>query len=154
MRLLEDEVTLSKELHDFTEKHKKNLGLVSLDVPLISNLNVWVNIALIKQYHENLSADRAQELVRSYLTRYSLEGISNKRNPTLTNRERFCAMLLRAVMVRDSIVIIDRPFTIIPDVQDDRFIYDALKAVDDSFKECHIFDYLWFKDKYRVIDVQ
>jgi len=153
LRLFEDEVTLGKGLNDFTAKNKKNLGLVSLDAPLISNLDVWVNIALIKQYHENLSADKAQELVLRYLTRYSLEDISNKRNPALTNRERFCAMLLRAAMVRDSIVVIDRPFTIIPDVQDDRFIYDALKAVDDSFKECHIFDYLWSKDRYRIIDV-
>jgi ABC-type lipoprotein export system ATPase subunit len=153
LRLFEDEVTLGKELNDFTAKNKKNLGLVSLDVPLISNLDVWVNIALIKQYHENLSADKAQELVLRYLTGYGMEDISNKRNHALTNRERFCAMLLRAAMVIDSIVVIDRPFTIIPDVQDDRFIYDSLKAIDHSFKECHIFDYLWSKDRYRTIDV-
>jgi len=151
--LFEDEVTLGKALNDFTSQHKKNLGLVSLDVPLLSNLDVWVNIALIKQYHENLSADKAQKLVLSYLARYGLEDISNKRNPALTNRERFCAMLLRAAMVRDSMVVIDRPFTIIPDVQDDRFIYDTLKAVDDSYRECHIFDYLWSKDRYRMIDL-
>jgi ABC-type nitrate/sulfonate/bicarbonate transport system ATPase subunit len=114
---------------------------------------VWVNIALIKQYHENLSTDKAQKLVLSYLSRYGLENISNKRNPALTNRERFCAMLLRAAMVRDSIIVIDRPFTIIPDVQDDHFIYDTVKAIDDSFKECHIFDYIWSKERYRIIDV-
>lgn len=153
MTLFEDEVILGKELNDFTVKHKKNLGLVSLDVPLISNLDVWVNIALIKQYHENLSADKAQALVLRCLARYGLQDIANKRNPALTNRERFCAMLLRALMVRDSIVLIDRPFTAMPDVQDDLFIYDALKAVDDSFKECHIFDYIWHKDRYRMIGV-
>ena len=153
MKLFEDEVTLGKGLNDFTSQHKKNLGLVSLDVPLLSNLDVWGNIALIKQYHENLSADKAQKLVLSYLARYGLEDISNKRNPALTNRERFCAMILRAAMVRDSMVVINRPFTIIPDVQDDRFIYDTLKAVDDSYRECHIFDYLWSKDRYRMIDL-
>lgn len=130
---------------------KENLGLVSLDVPLISNLDVWVNIALIKQYHENLSADKAAELVLGYLRGYGMEHISSRRNPVLTNRERFCAMLLRAAMVRDSIIVIDRPFTIIPDVQDDRFIYDALKVIENSFKECHIFDYIWLKDRYGII---
>ena len=153
MRLFEDEVTLGKELNDFTAQHKKNLGLVSLDVPLLSNLDVWVNIALIKQYHENLSADKAQKLVLSYLARYGLEDISSKRNPALTNKERFCAMLLRAAMVMDAMVVIDRPFTIIPDVQDDRFIYETLKAVDDSYRECHIFDYIWSKDRYKMIDI-
>ena len=151
MRLFEDEVMLGKELNDFTIEHKRNLGLVSLGAPLLSNLDVSANIALIKQYHENVSADKARELVLSYLTRYGLEHISDKRNPALTNRERFHVMLLRAAMVRDSIVVIDRPFTVIPDVQDDQFIYDALKVVDDSFKECHIFDYLWSKDRYRII---
>ena len=151
--LFEDEVTLGRALKDFTAKHKKNLGFVSLDVPLLSNLDVWVNIALIKQYHENLSSDKAQKLVLSYLARYSLEDISNKRNPALTNRERFCAMLLRAAMVRDSIVVIDRPFTIMPDIQDDRIIYDAVRTIDDSYRECHIFDYLWSKDRYRMIDL-
>lgn len=153
MRLFEDEVTLGKELNDFTAKNKKNLGLVSLDAPLISNLDVWVNIALIKEYHENLSADKAQALVLGYLARYGLQDIADRRNSALTSRERFCAMLLRAIMVRDSIVVIDRPFTALPDIQDDRFIYDALKAVDDSFKECHIFDYIWHKDRYRMIGV-
>ena len=153
MRLFEDEVTLGKELNDFTAQHKKNLGLVSLDVPLLSNLDVWVNIALIKQYHENLSADKAQKLVLSYLARYGLEDISSKRNPALTNKERFCAMLLRAAMVMDAMVVIDRPFTIIPDVQDDRFIYETLKAVDDSYRECHIFDYIWSKERYKMIDI-
>jgi ABC-type uncharacterized transport system YnjBCD ATPase subunit len=151
LRLFEDEVTLGKELIDFTLKHKENVGLVSLDVPLLSNLDIWVNIALIKQYHENLSVDKAQKLVLSYLARYSLADISSKRNPALTNKERFYVMLLRAAMVRDSIVVIDRPFTIIPDVQNDQFIYDALKVVDDSFKECHIFDYQWSKDRYKII---
>jgi len=153
LRLFEDEVILGKELNDFTAQHKKNLGLVSLDVPLLSNLDVWVNIALIKQYHENLSADKAQKLVLGYLARYGLEDISGKRNPALTNKERFCVMLLRAAMVMDAMVVIDRPFTIIPDAQDDRFIYETLKAVDDSYRECHIFDYIWSKDRYKMIDI-
>ncbi len=153
MRLFEDEAILGRELNDFTAQYKKNLGLVSLDVPLLSNLDVWVNIGLIKQYHENLSANKAQILVLSYLARYGLEDISNKRNSALTNRERFCAMLIRATMVRDAVVVIDRPFTIMPDAQDDRFIYDSLKAVDDSYRECHIFDYVWSKDRYRIINI-
>jgi len=134
-------------------KNKQNLGLVSLDIPLISNLDVWVNIALIKQYHENLPEDEAELLILQYLRRYDMEHIANKRNSVLANKERFCAMLLRAAMVIDSIIVIDRPFKIIPDVPDDRFIYDSLKIIDDSFKECHVFDYVWFKDRYRMIHV-
>jgi ABC-type nitrate/sulfonate/bicarbonate transport system ATPase subunit len=127
--------------------------LVSLDVPLISNLNVWVNIALIKQYHQNLSEEKAKHLVLQYLQKCGMEHSASIRTSALTNKERFLVMLLRAAMVRDAIIVIDRPFKIIPDVPDDIFIYNSLNIIDDSFKECHIFDFAWFKDRYRMINV-
>ena len=150
MRLFEDEVSLSVELNDFAERNKENLGFVSLDAPLLSNLDVWINIALIKQYHENLSAEKARALVLSYLRKYGMEHIAEKRNPALTSKERFCAMLIRAAMVRDAVIVIDRPFTVLTDVKNDRFICDALKVVENSFRECHIFDYMWHKERYRT----
>ena len=139
------------ELSNFIETNKKNLGLVSLDVPLLSNLDVWTNIALIKQYHENLSAGKARALVLGYLREYGMEHIADRRNPVLTSRERFCAMLVRAAMVKDAIIVIDRPFTVLTDIKDDRFVYDALKVVANSFRECHIFDYIWLKERYRTV---
>jgi ABC-type lipopolysaccharide export system ATPase subunit len=145
---------LEKELSDFTAKNKLNLGLISLDAPLISNLDIWVNIALIKQYHENLPNKTAKSLALQYLQKYRMEHIADKRNSALTNKERFNVMLLRALMVKDSLIVLDRPFTIIPDVQDDRFIYDALQIVSDSFKECHIFDYKWCEDRYGIINAE
>jgi ABC-type lipoprotein export system ATPase subunit len=144
---------LDKALDDFTAKNKQTLGLVSLEVPLISNLNVWVNIALVKQYHQNLSENKAEQLVLQYLQKCGMEHSANKRTSSLTNKERFLVMLLRAAMVRDSIIVIDRPFKIIPDVPDDKFIYGALKIIDDLYKECHIFDFAWLKDRYRMINV-
>ncbi len=62
-------------------------------------------------------------------------------------------MLLRAAMVRDSIIAIDRPFKIMPDVEDDRFIHDALQRIYDSFKKCFIFDYIWFKERYKTLNI-
>ncbi|MCX5844474.1 MAG: hypothetical protein NT022_12170 [Deltaproteobacteria bacterium] len=145
---------LDKELSDFTANNKQNMGLISLNAPLISNLDVWVNIALIKQYHENLSKKTAKGLALHYLQRYRMEYIANKRNYALTHKERFIVMLLRAAMVKDALIVLDRPFMIIPDVQNDRFIYDALQLINDSFKECRIFDYTWFKDRYGIINAE
>jgi len=145
---------LDKELSDFITKNKQNLGLVSLEAPLISNLDVWVNIALIKQYHENLPKKTAKSLALQYLQRYRMEHIADKRNSALTHDERFIVMLLRAAMVKDSLIVLDRPFMIIPDIQDDRFIYDALQIISDSFKECHTFDYTWFKDRYGIFNAE
>jgi ABC-type molybdenum transport system ATPase subunit/photorepair protein PhrA len=83
-----------------------------------------------------------------------MEHIADKRNAALTNKERFIVMLLRAVMVRNALIVLDRPFMIIPDIQDDRFIYDSLQLISDSFKECHIFDYKWFEDRYGIMNAE
>jgi ABC-type lipoprotein export system ATPase subunit len=129
---------------------RQNIGMVSEDVPLISNLDVWINIALIKQYHENLSTDTVQEEVMGYLRRFQLEKIANKRNPAITAEQRFQVMLLRAAMVVQAVVVIDRPFRLLPAIQDSRFIYDSLHVIADLYDKCYIFDYLWFKDRYRI----
>lgn len=127
--------------------------MVSEDVPLISNLDVWINIALIKQYHQNLSHDAAEGEVMGYLRRYQLELIAHKRTHALTDEQRFRVMLLRAAMVTEAVVVIDRPFRLLPALQDIRFVYDSLHIIADLYDKCYVLDYLWFKDRYRINDV-
>ena len=131
---------------------KDRLGWVAPDAPLISNLDVCGNIALIRQYHENLPAKEACRLAEGYLRRYDLERIASKRDPLLTDEERFCVMLLRAIMVKDAVLVINQPFKIMPYGKDPAFLDNALKVIDDSFKECYIFDLAWNKDRYRTSD--
>jgi len=135
-------------LEGFLADHKSHLGLVSLEVPLISNLPVWSNIALIRQYHENMPWEEAKTLVLDLLQRFGMAATAEKRNPSLTAEERFCIMLIRAAMVRDAVVVLDRPFRIFPDLPDGRFFTDALQRVDDLIAEAHIFDYNWEKERY------
>jgi len=124
------------------------MGLVSLDAPLISNLSVLSNIALIKQYHGGLSVREAEDIAKIFLKKLHLEDIAGKRSPVLEEEQRFCVMVLRAVMVEDAILVIDRPFKIMPDLDDTRFIRDVLTSVNELFQECHIFDYLWNEKRY------
>jgi ABC-type transporter Mla maintaining outer membrane lipid asymmetry ATPase subunit MlaF len=146
--LYSSEELLDRELGDVMAQENRRLGLVSLDAPLISNLSVLSNIALIKQYHGGLSVSEAEDIAIMRLKKLHLEGIAAKRNPVLLEEQRFCVMVLRAVMVEDSVVVIDRPFKIMPDLDDTRFIRDVLTSVDDMFQECHIFDYLWNEKRY------
>lgn len=128
--------------------HKSRLGLVSLEAPLISNLAVWSNLGLIRQYHENMSRDESRALTMDLLRRLGMASIADKRNPDLTTEERFCAMLLRAAMVRDAILVLDRPFSILTSLRDGRFIMDTLRKIDDLIAETYIFDYSWEKARY------
>lgn len=143
------EELLDKELCEIIALEKHRLGMVSLDAPLISNLSVLSNIALIKQYHGNLSVREAEDIARMRLKKLHLEDIARKRNPVLLEEQRFCVMVLRAVMVEDAMVVIDRPFKVMPNLDDTRFIRDVLTSVDDLFRECHIFDYLWNEERYK-----
>jgi len=135
-------------LQSFIAAHKSRLGLVSLEAPLIANLAVWSNIALIRQYHENMPWHEARAFTEALLHRLGMASIMDKRNPALTSEERFCAMLLRASMVRDAILVLDRPFSILTNLRDGRFIMETLRKVDDLIAETHIFDYSWEKGRY------
>jgi hypothetical protein len=126
---------------------------VAADVPLISNLDILGNLALIKQYREDLPKLEAESLVLSYLRRFDLERIAFRRNPALTAEERFCAMLVRAVLVPEACVVIDRPLKIVPDLQDNRFFRDMLTKVSDSWSSCVIIDYPWNRERYEDIPV-
>ena len=139
-------------MEGFLADHKSHLGMVSLEVPLISNLPVWSNIALIRQYHENMPWEEAKTQVLDLLQRFGMAAAAEKRNPSLTAEERFCIMLIRAALVRDAVVVLDRPFRIIPDLPDGRFFTDSLRKVDDLIAEAHIFDYNWEKERYGETD--
>lgn len=107
-----------------------------------------MNISLIKQYHENMPITMAQQTAFTALHRLGLEHIAYKRSPSLNDEERFSVMLLRAVMVREAIVIIDRPFRIIPKLSKINFFMDTLKKIEDLYKSCHIYDYKWMSERY------
>jgi ABC-type lipoprotein export system ATPase subunit len=121
---------------------------VSVDVPLISNQDVYMNIALIKEYHENMPRRQAERLAVHCLGRIGLARIAYKRNSSLTFEERFGVMLLRAAMVKDAMILIDKPFELIPHLQDIQIITAMLKNIDDLYLSCHIYDYQWMQEKY------
>jgi ABC-type lipoprotein export system ATPase subunit len=153
LRLFPREEILEPALKTLVAQCGEGLGLVAADVPLISNLDILGNLALIKQYREDLPKDDAESLVLSYLRRFDLEHIAYRRNPALTAEERFCAMLVRAVLVPEACVVIDRPLKILPDLQKNRFFHDTLMKVADSWSSCVIVDYPWNRERYENIPV-
>ncbi|MBN1381865.1 MAG: hypothetical protein JXA41_09340 [Deltaproteobacteria bacterium] len=129
-------------------QRRHDSSLISLDIPLISNLDVLNNIALIKLYRDNLPKRQAEQLVLKLLNRYKLEDIAYKRSADLTDEHRFCVMLLRAAMINEATIVIDRPFIILHNSQDSSFMKYALNTIDDLYNQCHILDYIWNKDRY------
>ena len=96
-----------------------------------------------------MSRNDAEALALSCLKTMGLTDIAVKRTSALSDEERFGAMILRAVMVQGNAVVIDRPFKIMPELEDCRFIGNVLKSVDDFLHEGRIFDYIWNQDRYE-----
>jgi ABC-type nitrate/sulfonate/bicarbonate transport system ATPase subunit len=150
MRFFPSDEALGEALAVCAQELGPSLAMVARDVPLLSNLDVWANIALIKQYHENMPAAKAERLVLGYLRRYDMEEIAYRRSPSLTAEERFCAMLLRAVCVQDAVVLIDRPFLLLPHLKDAARLFEMLAVISDLYVRCLIFDYTWDEERYEV----
>ena len=152
MRFFDNEDALRTSLDAFMSEHRTHLGLVSLEVPLISSLPVWGNIALIRQYHENMSWANSRTFVSDLLKRFDMTGIADRRTFLLKMEELFCVMLLRAATVRGAVVVLDRPFLLLPKDRDSQFIMDALRKIDDLIAEAYIFDYSRAIGLYRATD--
>jgi ABC-type lipoprotein export system ATPase subunit len=136
------------------ERHQQNLGLVSLDIPLISNLNAWLNIALIRLYHFNEGSMRTRKRTLELLNRFQKIEIADLRIAALDQWELFLVKLLRAAMVQDALIVIDRPFRLVPDLPDAEMIQDSLDRIDEFYESCQIYDYVWNRDRYQIDDVQ
>lgn len=126
-------------------------GMVSAEIPLISNLDVLRNIALIYQYHRDVAKKKGLDFVRQCLQRYGLEKMAHKKTSELSDEERFCVMVLRAAMVEKAVIAIDRPFKMLHYHNDISFIYETLDKINDLFVRCDIFDYDQEKHKCELI---
>jgi len=80
LNFFESETDLDQGLQKIMETSGRQAAPVSMDVPLISNQYAWMNIALIKQYHENMPIAQVEQIVFSALRRLDLEHVAYKRN--------------------------------------------------------------------------
>ncbi len=151
MTFFDTEEKLSRAVQKFLRVNPRNAAPVCEDIPLISNQEAWLNIALIKQYHENMSAQASRKLVLDLLKRLGLEGVADKRNLALGDKERFFVKLLRSAMVQNAAILINSPFNMIPQLKNIDPILQALKTIDDLYSSCHIYDYDWMEQKYGAL---
>ncbi len=118
-------------------------ALVADELPLRANLSVLENIAIVPQYRQNLSYAAAADQAWALLARLDQTGCAFRRDPALTCVERFVAKLLRAVILRPPIILIDRPALLLPDIHYPPFLETTLQALAGDFDDCRILDYAW-----------
>jgi hypothetical protein len=78
--------------------------------------------------------------------------MAGNRITDLLPEEYFCVSLLRAVMVQNAVLVLDRPFSILTNIKEDNFIMESLKSVDDLFEKAYVYDCIWRRLHYRRLD--
>ncbi|HNT27060.1 MAG TPA: hypothetical protein PKH10_02675 [bacterium] len=121
---------------------------VSADIPLLSNLSVFRNIALIRQYHERLGREESHRLTTEALERFGLCGIAEKRPYDLSERDLFLVKLLRAAQRKEALIVIDRPFVQIAGLRSFEWIRKHLELLDFPGIDAIILDYEWNGERY------
>ncbi len=122
--------------------------LVSESLPLRANLSVLENIAIVLQYRLNLGYEAAADQSWALLAQLGQTDAAFKRDPDLTGEARFTAKLLRALILPQPIILIDRPALLLPDIHYPAFLEATLPRLEDRYEACWIVDYPWNEPLY------
>jgi ABC-type lipopolysaccharide export system ATPase subunit len=140
-------------LAELKRSHPHHLGLVTKELPLLSNLSAWQNIALIKQYHENMGIEKSYQMTLDFLIRLGIESVAHKRAPQLTEEEIFFIKLIRAVMLLDAEIAIDRPFRQVGESFHPELLHKHLQTLSGCYLKCIIFDYQSNRERYTSFNL-
>ncbi len=105
---------------------QKNYSFISIDTPLISNLNMVENIALIQEFHQLLSINKAESIAYKQLEKIQLSHISTNRLHECSSLEIFYVMFIRALMTQEMDVIICSPLLLIGELQNMKNVINTL----------------------------
>ena len=92
------------DIHLFLQK-EQGYSLVSSDLPLIYNLNIVENISLIKEVHEFMPREEAQNQASDLLSKIDLKHIALYRANECSVIEIFYVMFMRALMTSDKNIL-------------------------------------------------
>lgn len=132
---------IERQIERLRNAGKGRCGMVSAELPLLSNLSLQQNCALILQYHRRFSAHQALDRVEPLLTLFGLQQKGNLRSSRLSEKEVFIAKLIRAVLFERAVVIVDRPSEQIHADYDVSDIIATVNKLAEHFAVCHIFEY-------------
>ena len=127
---------------------ERTVGLVSPDIPLLSNLSVYDNIALVSRYHTDEKDKEIRSVILQQLDILHIRSLKFEKPFQLDSETIFKVKLLRAMRLRDSLTIIDRPFVMLNNIADITPVMTMLKSLEEYVGECVFFDFDWNKSKY------
>ena len=127
---------------------EQRVGFVSPDIPLLSNLSVYDNISLVPRYLTTEKDESIRAGIEKLLALLEISDSINKKTFQLDSETIFKVKLLRAFMLKDSIMVIDRPFVMLNTATDIKPVVKMLETLELDGKKVTFFDFEWNKNKY------
>lgn len=124
------------------------MARVSLDLPLRANLSALDNIALIPLYQRHFDAAESARQAQALLDQLGYAGIAPLRDPDMTPAQRFVTKLARALILKRTRLVIDRPGAMLYDVPYPQFIRQ-LSAQAGVTGTWEIYDFSWNQVLYN-----
>jgi len=127
---------------------EQRAGFVSPDIPLLSNLSVYDNISLVPRYLTTEKDASIRAEIERMLALLDIPDATNKKTFQLDSGTLFKVKLLRALMLKDSVTVIDRPFVMLNTAADIKPVVKMLDTLEVDGKKVIFFDFEWNKSKY------
>lgn len=106
------------------------------------------NIALIPLYQKTRGAAEPGQQALSLLDKLGFAAIAGKRDPDMTPSERFVAKLARALILKRTRLIIERPGAMLYDIPYPAFLRDLCSRIDEGPAKWEILDFDWNRPLY------
>ena len=127
---------------------EQRIGFVSPDIPLLSNLSVYDNISLVPRYLTTEKDESIRAEIEKLLAVLDISDSIDKKTFQLDSGTIFKVKLLRALMLKDSATVIDRPFVMLNTAADIKPVKEMLKILPTDEKKIIFLDFEWNKSKY------
>ena len=125
-----------------------DVARVALDLPLRANLSALDNIALIPLYQRHFDASESALQAHALLDQLGYADIAQLRDPDMTPAQRFVTKLARALILKRTRLVIDRPGAMLYDVPYPQFIR-RLAAQAGVTGTWEIYDFSWNQILYN-----
>jgi ABC-type polar amino acid transport system ATPase subunit len=122
--------------------------MVSSGIPLWANLSVLENIMLVKDYHDRWGEPRPPISAHSTMEKFGIADTAELKPSNLDELTTFKVKLIRALMLPNAAVGIDRPFSQLHDLYDINPVIKLLDTVEKQLLQCIFFDYEGNRKRY------
>ncbi len=110
------------------------------------------NIALIKEVIELMPTQEAQSLAKEELSKINLSHLGAYRVGQCSSLEIFYIMFIRAMMTKDTHILIDMPYTIIDNLENINEVIDNIQLLKYEDKKIFVLDTVNHESRYGNLD--